>query len=100
MGQGFLFLEDTSPYCKVTDTPVFGLLVMSALDLKARLDPLLHTFLPVVIHKFTPGVTPADCIEVDSLASELFQSMHLRIICLQAMRAKPTTVRAVCSTAL
>ena len=38
------FLEDMSLFCGVTDSPVFGLLVMSALGFKARVDPSLVCF--------------------------------------------------------
>ena len=34
-------LEDISPFCGATDTPVFGLLVMSPLDFKARVYSLV-----------------------------------------------------------
>ena len=40
----FIFLkilEDISPLCGDTDTPVFGLLMTSALGFKARMDPLV-----------------------------------------------------------
>ena len=33
-------MEDISPFGGATDTPLFGLLVKSALGFKARVDPL------------------------------------------------------------
>ena len=47
----------------------------SALDFKARVDPLC-AFSLVVILRFTSGATPADCTEV-SMAAEPFSSTHL-----------------------
>ena len=38
-------MDDRSPFCGSTDIPCFGLLVMSALDFKVRVDPLLACFL-------------------------------------------------------
>ena len=35
------FLEDVSPFCRVTNTPGFGLLVTSVLGFKARMDASL-----------------------------------------------------------
>ena len=37
-------LEDTSPFCVTTDTPVLDFLVTSALSFKVRVDPLLACF--------------------------------------------------------
>ena len=37
-------LEDIIPFCGPTDTPCFGLLVMSVLGFKARMDPSLVCF--------------------------------------------------------
>ena len=42
-----------------------GLLVMSALGFKTSVDPYLHSFSPVVIPRFTSGVTPAGWMEVN-----------------------------------
>ena len=52
-------LENISPFCGFTDTPVFELLVMAALGLKARVDPLAC----MLCHLNTTesfGATPAD----------------------------------------
>ena len=38
----FKFLEDFSSFCGVTDTPVFGLLMTSALGFKARVALLVY----------------------------------------------------------
>ena len=35
------FLEDISPFCEVTGTPVFGMQVMPTLGFKARMDPYI-----------------------------------------------------------
>ena len=50
-----------------------------------RWIPCLHAFSPVVTLRFTSGVTPADCVDADSLAVEPFQSMHLQVMCPQAL---------------
>ena len=60
-------LEDTSPFCGATNTPVLDFWW----GFKARLDLLLVCF--------TSGVTPADCIEVN-MATKPFQSMYLQIM--------------------
>ena len=59
-------LKDINLFCKATDTPKFGLLVMPALGFKARVDPCI---LACVILRFTTGATPVNCIEV-SIAAE------------------------------
>ena len=56
--------------------PCFGLLVISALGFKARVDPLA-CFVACVILRFTSGSTPADCIEV-SMTAEPFWSTRLQ----------------------
>ena len=60
--------------------PCFGLLVMSALGFKARMDPSLGASSPVHNRflRFTSRVTPADCIEV-SMAAKPFWSMYLQM---------------------
>ena len=63
---------------------------MSALDFKARVDPL-HAFSLAVIVRFTSGVTPADCIGV-SMVAEPFRSTYLQMRpyrTQQAQRCKP-----------
>ena len=37
-------LEDMSPFCGATDTPVFGLLMMSPLGFKAKVGSLICTW--------------------------------------------------------
>ena len=64
------FLEDTSPFRGATDTPCFGLLVMSVLDFNA--SPFV-CFLACMTLRFTSGATHADCIEF-IMATEPFQS--------------------------
>ena len=55
--------------------PCFGLLVMSALSFKARVDFWLARFLACRLFlRFTSRVTPADCIEV-SMAAKPFWSI-------------------------
>ena len=64
------FLEDISPFCRATDTPVFGLLVTSAPGFKARVDPVACMFSSPPCNgflRFTSGVTPANL-----LGEELF----------------------------
>ena len=61
----FKFLEDISPFCGATDTPIldfweepyFGLLVRSALGFKANVDPLN---IPLHAPHIHPGMIPAD----------------------------------------
>ena len=72
--------------------PCFGLLVVSALGFKARVDAFFACFLACVILRFTSGATPADCIEV-SMAAKPY-----RCVCKHWWRLwsglKPTTIYA------
>ena len=65
---------------------IFGAsaLFVEFLGVKAKVDPLLACFLTCVILKFTPGATPADCIEV----SEPFHFTYKQI---KHWGFKPTT---------
>ena len=63
-------LEDMSPFCGATDTPVFGLLVMSPLGLKARVGSALfglgrgiH-----VTHSLTSDTCRADLFHIPAKA--------------------------------
>ena len=65
---GFFFFGEHKSLLWSHWYPCFGPLVMSALGLKARVDPLAG-FLACMILRFASGATPADCIEV-SVAAE------------------------------
>ena len=67
-------LEDISPFCGATDTPVFGLLVMFALGFKACLCALLPAHNRIL--RFTSGATPADLLAA-SMAAKLFSPIYL-----------------------
>ena len=66
------FLEDISPFCGATDTPIFGLLVMYALGFNVRVNPLLVCFdackqwFRYLI--FTSGATPVDLLVAGMVA--------------------------------
>ena len=66
--------------CGTTDTPVFGLLVMSALGFKARLGSALFTLGRGLhdIHslRFTSGVTPLQ-VYYGSIAASQSPSPHV-----------------------
>ena len=69
----------SSPSRGATDTPVFGLLVMSTLGFKSQGEfPHLHALSPVFnrIPRFTSAATPADLM-VASMAAEPFSSIYL-----------------------
>ena len=67
-------LEDISPFCGATDTPVFWLLVMFALGFKACLCALLPAHNRIL--RFTSGATPADLLAA-SMAAKLFSPIYL-----------------------
>ena len=76
------FLEDTCPFCGATDDiewyPCFGLLVMSALGFKARVD-LLACFLALALFlRFTSGATPANLLTA-SMAAEPLWPTYLQL---------------------
>ena len=79
------FLEDTSPSCGATDTPVLDFWWCLPWVSKPEWIPHLHALLPACNEflRFTSGVTPTDCIEV-SMATKPFWSMYLQT-CLQAL---------------
>ena len=85
----------TSPACGATDIPYFGLLVTSALGLKARVDPLIACFVTCVILRFTSGVTPADW-KGRSAQQEAFFDPHTCKSCIHKhwWGFEPLTVRA------
>ena len=55
----FIHSKDTSPFCGISDTR-FVLLVMSALNFKARVDPIIPIIIELVM--LTSGGTPADLL--------------------------------------
>ena len=64
------FLEDMSPFCGATDTPVLDFWWRLPWVSKPGWIPCLRALSPVCHEflRFTSGVTPADCIEVSMAA--------------------------------
>ena len=95
----FKFLEDTSPFCGATDNPVLDFWWHLSWVSKPGWISCLCAFSPVVIIRFTSGVTPADCMEVSMVVEPLWSS-YLQIMCPQALVGVWTHNCACHSTAL
>ena len=74
----FQCLEDISPFCKATDTPVFDFWSCLPWVSKSGWIPFACFFARVIL-RFTSGVTPADLL-VASMIDKPFWSMYLQII--------------------
>ena len=73
------FLEDMSPFCGATDTPVLDFWWCLSWVSKPGLIPRLRALSPVCHEflRFTSGATPADCIEVGMAASCVPYMLHM-----------------------
>ena len=70
-----LILEDTSPFCGATDSPVLDFWCRLLWDSKSEWAALFALDRGICEH-FPSGVTPADLL-VASMAAEPFSSMYL-----------------------
>ena len=71
------FLENISPFCGTSDTPILGHLT-SALGFKIRVDSCLNNLSPACngLLRFTSGTIPADLLEA-SMVTHPFWSTYL-----------------------